>query len=98
MGARFDSNKRRMVFSRHAPPSDSPSGVEFVNDAIGPFVSRVREEPGKDIWLIGGGDLIASFLDAQSIDDFAVSLVPVIIGDRITPIARRRRRLPVDLQ
>ncbi len=98
MGAKFDSKNRTIVFSRHAPPSDSPSGVEFVNDAIGPFVSRLREEPGKDIWLMGGGDLIASFLDAQSIDDFVVSVVPVFIGDGIPLIARRHRRVPLDLQ
>ena len=39
---------------------------------IGPFVSRLREQPGKDIWLMGGGYLIASFLDEQAIDEFVV--------------------------
>src|SRR3984893_10562426 len=78
MGAKFDS--RTIVFSRHAPPSDAPSGVEFVNGAIGPFVSRLREQPGKDIWLMGGGELIASFLDEQAIDEFVVSVAPVFPG------------------
>src|SRR6266480_6952106 len=50
MGAKFDSKSRTVVFSRHAPPADAPSGVEFVNNAIGPFVRRLREQPGKDIW------------------------------------------------
>jgi dihydrofolate reductase len=54
--------------------------VEFVNDAIGPFVSRLREQPGKDIWLMGGGELIASFLDEHAIDEFVVSVAPVFIG------------------
>ena len=44
--------------------------LTFVSGVIGPFVSRLREEPGKDIWLMGGGDLIASFLDAHAIDEF----------------------------
>jgi len=52
MGARFDSKTRTVVFSRHAPPADVPSGVEFVSGAIGPFVSRLREQHGKDIWLM----------------------------------------------
>jgi hypothetical protein len=30
---------------------------------IGPLVARLREQPGKDIWLMGGGEIIASFLD-----------------------------------
>jgi dihydrofolate reductase len=98
MGAKFDSKSRTFVFSRHAPPADTPSGVEFVNGAIGPFVSRLREQPGKDIWLMGGGDLIASFLDEHAIDEFVVTVAPVFIGDGIPLIARRHRHVLLDLQ
>ena len=97
MGAKFDSKSHHVVFSRHAPPADFPSGVEFVNGAIGPFVSRLREQPGKDIWLMGGGELIASFLDEHAIDEFIISVVPVFIGDGIPLIARRDRHVPLDL-
>jgi len=95
MGAKFDSRSRNIVFSRHPPPADAPSGVEFVNDAIGPFVSRLREQPGKDIWLMGGGEIIASFLDAQAIDEFVIIVAPVFIGDGIPLIARRHRHVPL---
>src|SRR6266852_5364260 len=97
MGAKFDSQSRNIVFSRHPPPADAPSGVEFVNDAIGPFVGRLREQPGKDIWLMGGGAIIASSLDAQAIDEFVISVAPVFIGDGIPLIARRHRHVPLDL-
>ena len=98
MGARFDSKSRYFVFSRQAPPADAPSGVEFVNGAIGPFVSRLREQPGKDIWLMGGGELIASFLDEREIDEFVISVAPVFIGDGIPLIARRPRHVSLELQ
>ncbi len=98
MGAKFDSKDRTFVFSRQARPADAPSSVEFVNGAIGPFVSRLREQPGKDIWLMGGGDLIASFLDENAIDEFFVTVAPVFIGDGIPLIARRHRHVPLDLQ
>lgn len=97
LGAAFDSKTRTIVFSRHAPPADRPSGVEFVEGAIGPFVSRLREQPGKDIWLMGGGELIASFLDEHAIDEFVISVVPVFIGDGVPLIARRHRHAPLDL-
>jgi dihydrofolate reductase len=97
MGAKFDSKSRTFVFSRQSPPSDAPSGVEFVNDSIGPFVSRLREQPGKDIWLMGGGEIIASFLDEQAIDEFVVSVAPVFIGEGIPLIARRHRHVLLDL-
>ena len=94
--AKFDPRSPTIVFSRQ-PPADVPSGVEFVSGAIGPFVRRLREQPGKDIWLMGGGEIIASFLDAQAIDEFVVSVVPVFIGDGIPLIARRHRHVPLDL-
>ena len=97
MGAKFDSQGRHIVFSRHPPPAGAPSGVEFVNDAISPFVSRLREQPGKDIWLMGGGELIASFLDEHAIDEFVISVVPVFIGDGIPLIARRHRHAALEL-
>jgi dihydrofolate reductase len=97
LGAKFDSKNPIIVFSRSAPPRDAPSGVEFVNGAIGPFVNRLREQPGKNIWLMGGGELIASFLDEQAIDEFVISVVPVFIGDGIPLIARRHRHVPLDL-
>jgi dihydrofolate reductase len=98
LGAKFDSTSRTIVFSRRPPPGDAPARVEFVNGAIGPFMNRLREEPGKDIWLMGGGDLIASFLDEQAIDELVISVAPVFIGDGIPLIARRFRHQPLELQ
>jgi len=98
MGAKFDSKDRTIVFSHHPPPADAPPGVEFVSEPIGPFVRRLREEPGKDLWLMGGGELIASFLDENAVDEFVVSVVPVFIGDGIPLIARRHRHVPLELQ
>ena len=97
MGAKFDSKNPHIVFSRHPPPAEVPSGVRFVNDAIGPFVRRLREQPGKNIWLMGGGEIIASFLDAEAIDEFVISVAPVFIGEGIPLIARRHRHVPLDL-
>jgi len=97
MGGTFDSKDQYVIFSHNAPPADAPSSVEFVNGPIGPVVSRLREQPGKDIWLMGGGELIASFLDEHAIDEFVVSVVPVFIGDGIPLIARRHRHVPLDL-
>jgi dihydrofolate reductase len=47
---------------------------------------------------MGGGELIASFLDEQAIDEFVISVVPVFIGDGIPLIARRHREVLLELQ
>lgn len=98
LGASFDGKTRTIVFSRQPPPADAPKGVEFVSGAIGPFVSRLREQPGKDIWLMGGGDLIASFLDERAIDELVITVTPVIIGEGIPLIGGRHRHVPLNLQ
>jgi dihydrofolate reductase len=69
-----------------------------VNEEVGPFVQRLRARPGKDIWLMGGGEIIAAFLDEQAIDEFVISVVPVFIGDGIPLIARRHRQVPLELR
>jgi len=97
LGAKFDSKSRHIVFSRTAPPANVPPGVEFADEAIGAFVSRLRAQPGKDIWLMGGGEIIASFLDEHAIDEFVISVAPVFIGDGIPLIGRRHRHAPLEL-
>jgi dihydrofolate reductase len=97
MGARFDARNPHIVFSHRSPPPEPPPGVQFVNEPIGPFMRRLKEQPGKDIWLMGGGELIASFLDEQAIDEFVLSIVPVFIGDGIPLLTRRRRHVPLTL-
>jgi dihydrofolate reductase len=97
MGARFDAKNRTIVFSRRPPPADVPSGVEFMSEAIGPFVNRLRAQPGRDIWLMGGGEIIASFLDEQAIDEFVISVAPVFIGEGIPLLAPRHRHTTLEL-
>ena len=98
MGGRFDTTGRTYVFSHHARPVDAPAAVEFVNEPIDSFVSRLRDEPGKDIWLMGGGELIASFLDASAIDQIILTVMPLFIGDGIPLIPRQQRHTLLDLR
>lgn len=98
MGAKFDSKTRYYVFSRQAPPACVPSGVEFVTGAVASFAKRLKNQAGKNIWMMGGGDLIASFLDEGAIDEFIISVVPVFIGEGIPLIAHRHRHVPLRLR
>jgi dihydrofolate reductase len=44
------------------------------------FARQLRAAPGKHIWMMGGGELIASFLDAGEIDEFDIHVIPTLIG------------------
>ena len=97
MGGQFEASGRTIVYSHTEPPAHVHGNVEFVCEPIGPWLHRLREQPGKNIWLMGGGELIASFLDEGAIDEFVISVVPVFIGDGIPLIARRHRQIELDL-
>ena len=96
-GGPFSRQSKNYVFTHH-PPAAAPKGVEFVNEPIADFARRVRAQPGKDIWIMGGGGIIASFLDAGAVDDFIIHVIPTFIGEGIPLVAPARRTVPLTLQ
>jgi dihydrofolate reductase len=92
----FDKKVANYVFSRK-PPKRAAPGVEFVSGPVKAFARRLRSKPGKHIWMMGGGELIASFLDAGEIDEFDLHVIPVMIGKGIPLVAPRHRDVPLRL-
>jgi dihydrofolate reductase len=96
-GSAFDTRVKNYVFTRGRPPSAAPAGVEFVNESIEAFTTRLREKKGKDIWMMCGAGIIASFLDEGKIDEFMIHVIPKFIGEGIPLIAPGRRTVPLKL-
>lgn len=94
---RFDTRVANFVFSRK-PRKRAAPGVEFVSAPVKAFAQRLRATPGKHIWMMGGGELIASFLDAGEIDEFDIHVIPVLIGEGIPLVAPRHRDVPLRLR
>jgi dihydrofolate reductase len=97
MGAKFSGDDAHYVFSRHAPPASVPRGVTFVTESIPAFAERLRKEAGKNVWMMGGGGLIGSFLDEGAIDEFIITVIPTFIGEGVPLIAPRHRDVPLHL-
>jgi dihydrofolate reductase len=97
MGASFSANNMHYVFSRRPPPASVPAGVQFVKESIRAFAERLRKQAGKNIWMMGGGEIIGSFLDEDAIDEFIISVLPTFIGEGIPLIARGHREVPLRL-
>ena len=96
-GGMFDTKVANYVFSRK-PPKRAAPGAEFVSERVKPFVQRLRATPGKHIWMMGGGELVASFLDAGEIDEFDIHVIPNFIGKGIPLMAPRHRDVPLRLR
>ena len=85
--------KQTYVFSRTLGPEDHPE-VTIVSEDVEQTVKGLREAPGKDIWLFGGGGLFQSLLGAGLVDAVEVSVVPVLLGGGVPllpPPARRAK-------
>lgn len=93
----FDTKLANYVFSRK-PRKRAAAGVEFVSEPVKAFAERLRATPGKHIWMMGGAELIASFLDAGEIDEFDIHVIPVFIGEGIPLVAPRHRDVPLRLR
>jgi dihydrofolate reductase len=72
---------QNIVFSRTLDPREYPH-IEIRDDAAR-VVTELREKPGKDIALFGGGELFRSLLAQRLVDGVGVSLIPVLLGGGI---------------
>jgi dihydrofolate reductase len=81
-GGSFGSSMATFVFSHSEPPGER-NGVLFTNESPATFVRQLRKRPGKDIWLMGGGELARDFLKADLIDQLYLRIVPVLLGEGI---------------
>jgi dihydrofolate reductase len=70
---------RIYVFSRTLKPTEHP-GVTVVSADAGRRVAALRAEPGRAIWLFGGGSLFRSLLEAKQVDQVEIAVMPVLLG------------------
>ncbi len=84
------------VFSSR-PPEKDPADVTFVRKPVKDFAAQLRSEKGKDIWMMGGAEIIRSFLDADEIDEFIIHVIPILLGEGIPLAAPAYRNISLKL-
>lgn len=61
----------------------STEKIEFVHDTPSELVRRLKQEPGKDIWICGGASIVRQLMQDGLIDRFHISIIPILIGSGI---------------
>lgn len=79
-------NWRVYVFSRTLQAREHPE-VTVVSANPAAAVAELRAAAQGDIWLFGGGDLFASLLAINAVDQVEIAIMPVLLGGG-TPLAR----------
>ena len=87
---------KTVVVSRTLRAADHP-GVTVIGDGLADAIAALKAQPGKDIWLFGGGELFRSLASLGLVDRVEVALVPVLLGSGTPlvppPLAQTRLRL-----
>jgi dihydrofolate reductase len=95
-GGGLGAGIKNYLFSRR-PQESLETGFEWINEPIKTFAQRLRAQSGRDIWMMGGGGIIASFLDEGEIDEFSIHAIPIFIGEGIPLVQPRHRSIRLNL-
>jgi dihydrofolate reductase len=77
-------DKTTYVFTSQ-PLTTERNDIFFVHDDVKSFMKKIEKGmPGKEIWLLGGAELIRSFAKEKLIDECVITVIPVNIGTGIT--------------
>jgi len=86
------------VFSSRELPTVDGANIKFANGDVAPIHSEMaKAAAGKNIWLIGGGDLVAQFHEKGLLDEIILSIAPVILGSGAPLLPRKITSPPLKL-
>ncbi len=93
-GAPWPYAQPTWVFTHRSLPAVAGADIRFVKDAVAPVhQAMAAAAPGRNLWLVGGGDLVGQFHDAGLLDELIVQVCSVTLA-RGKPLLPRRIAFP----
>lgn len=80
-GGKPYADKECYVFSRFT--HDDAGFISLSGEELVRFIGKLKSQKGRDIWLVGGGELIREFLNAGLVDQLRISVAPMILSSGI---------------
>jgi dihydrofolate reductase len=84
------------VFSRTLEPGEC-DGVEIVAEDPAKFVRKVKKRKGKDICIMGGGELARPLLEGGVIDEIGFNIHPVLLGSGVPLFHKMKKQIDLEL-
>jgi len=86
------------VFTHRALPPIPGVDIQFVEGAVLPVHEEMAQQAGgRNIWLVGGGDLVGQFADWGLLDEVLVGIAPVTLGGGAPLLPRRLTAADLEL-
>lgn len=95
----FYGDRPTFVFTSRDLPVPDGADVRFLSGPVAGHLDTIRAAAGDgDVWVVGGGDLAAQFLEAGALDRIAVSIAPVALagGAPLLPLRVESDRLRLE--
>lgn len=86
-----------LVFSRTLRQEDVSPSKLVAEDSLS-VVRRLKQAPGKDIWLFGGGELFRCLAGEGLVDTVEVAIVPVLLGGGVAAMPPAAARVGLRYQ
>jgi dihydrofolate reductase len=90
------SGMKTYVFSRTLEAGER-NGVEILSEDPGEFVRKLKKQKGKDICIMGGGELARTLFEAGAIDEIGFNIHPVLIGSGIPLFHQMKKQINLKL-
>jgi dihydrofolate reductase len=78
------------VFTHREPPTVPGADIRFVQGDVAPVhAEMVVAAAGRNVWLVGGGELVGAFADRGLLDEILLGMQPVFLGAGAPLLPRR---------
>ena len=88
--------KECYVFSR--TKKDDNKHVTFICEDVVQFSKDLKNKNGKSIWLVGGGNLLNTFVKEKLVDELIIAIAPVLLGKGIPLFRDNSFQTPLSLK
>jgi len=89
------ADKEAYVITRTARPDIG--SIKFYTGSLKELVSNLKSKPGKNIFVDGGAEIINEMLKENLIDEFYISIIPILLGEGISLFKNGRPELKLKL-
>ena len=72
--------------------------IKFVTENITDFIHKLKQEDGGKIWLVGGGNILHTFLKENLVDELIITMVPTLLGEGISLFTEGDYQLDLSLK
>lgn len=75
----------------------SSDKIRFINEDLNEFVTQLKKEKGKNIWICGGANIVQQLMDEDLIDVYNVTIIPTILGSGVRLFKKGKNEIKFSL-